>query len=220
MRTDLQVGATFGRWVVVGPSDGAGWLVRCQCGYEGRRRPYKLLSGHSRSCGCLRTDASKARMTKHGGSLANAQVYKVWLALRARCRNPRDASFAGYGGRGICVDPRWDDFEAFAADMGPRPPGASVERLDNDGPYGPQNCVWASREEQNNNTRKNVWVTAGETTLTAAQWARRLGVSAGALYRFLRKSGTGPFESDDALKAALAQCFAPVQEHAQEPVTA
>jgi hypothetical protein len=96
--------------------------------------------------------------------------------MRSRCLNPSDQNFANYGGRGITVCERWRSFEAFLADMGERPPGHSVERKDNDGPYSPENCVWATRVEQANNSRRNLRVAFQGETLTATQWARRFGL--------------------------------------------
>lgn len=86
-------------------------------------------------------------------------LYQTWQNIRAKCRNPNNPQWKDYGGRGIRVCPEWDnDFSRFAADMGARPEGYTIERLDNDGPYSPGNCVWADRHAQMRNQRKTIFI--------------------------------------------------------------
>lgn len=97
--------------------------------------------------------------------------------MRARCNNPKHRRYPDYGGRGIGVDPRWDRFENFFADMGPRPEGMTLERIDNDKGYTPGNCRWATRAEQATNKRNNRVLTYQGETMCTADWARKLGVN-------------------------------------------
>jgi hypothetical protein len=97
--------------------------------------------------------------------------------MRHRCRNPKVRFYRHYGGRGITVCDRWDDFAAFYADMGPRPsPNHSIDRIDNDGPYSPENCRWATAVEQANNQRRTPRFTFRGETLSLKEWSRRTGL--------------------------------------------
>lgn len=105
-------------------------------------------------------------------------LYQTWLSLRQRCNNPKKKEYCRYGGRGIKVDPRWNSFTNFLQDMEPSwQHGLSINRINNDGPYSPSNCEWATQVEQCNNTRQNRHLTYNGETLNLCQWAKRLGVS-------------------------------------------
>jgi hypothetical protein len=110
-------------------------------------------------------------MTTHGGSYR--QEYQSWAAIKARCGNPKNVAFRYYGGRGIKVCQRWlESFEAFFQDMGPKPsPDSSIERIDNSGNYCKENCKWATRFQQMNNTRKNLFIEFNGYRMTMAQWS-------------------------------------------------
>lgn len=104
--------------------------------------------------------------------------YRAWQQINYRCHNPRSKDFARYGARGISVCPEWrTDVQAFIRDMGPRPPRHSIERLDNEGPYSPENCIWATTTVQSRNRRSNHRLEFRGETLTITEWALRTGIS-------------------------------------------
>lgn len=113
---------------------------------------------------------------KHG-----TKTYQTWKSMRERCLCKTAKAYPRYGGRGITVCDRWDSFENFYADMGDRPENHSIERIDNNGPYSPENCKWATDIEQANNKRNNRLLTYGGKTQTVPQWARDLNIKQGTI---------------------------------------
>lgn len=111
----------------------------------------------------------------------------TWSGMRQRCNYRNGPHYSDYGGRGIRVCARWASFEAFAEDMGPRPDGTSIDRIDNDGNYEPGNCQWATPHQQASNKRNNHHITAGGLTLTVAEWTRRLGGSIACVFARLHR---------------------------------
>lgn len=127
-------------------SAGAIWHCQCVCGNFAEVPTLKLRNGLIKSCGCKQNDGHSN--FKHGHSAAKTRTYRTWKEMRQRCMNPNSDKWKWYGGRGITICERWSSFEAFIADMGDRPVGKTLDRLDSDGNYQPDNCRWATPKEQ------------------------------------------------------------------------
>lgn len=205
---ELLVGATFGRWQVFSEAKRRTlpcgqqhrvFICECECGMWKPVLLSALLSGASKSCGCLRNELQRQRVT-HGSSRLGdiSDEYKTWGSMIQRCENPKCQAFEDYGGRGISICPRWrNSFENFLKDMGPRPQGMSIERKDGDGNYEPGNCIWATKLAQTQNRRNTKWVVINGEKLTLAEAAKIGGVD----YDLALKRVTAGWSHEDAVSA-------------------
>lgn len=170
-------GRKIGFLFVLGPTGrSAGkkvlWNCVCECGREKIVVGSRLRAALTTSCGCKR----KSRKT-----LIRNRTYHSWAMMIQRCTNPNNPKFRSYGGRGITVCEQWRKYSVFLSDMGDCPECMSIDRIDNNGIYEPNNCRWADKLTQANNTRSNRFITANGKTMTAAQWSRETGVSSGKI---------------------------------------
>jgi hypothetical protein len=171
------VDCVFGRWTVLALSPNRGrtryWSCQCACGTKREVSGANLASGRSRSCGgCL-----KGYVTKYLRRLYSRE-YESWAGMKARCLTTSCNGFDDYGGRGIKVCDRWlHSFVDFLEDMGPRPLGQSIQRLDKEGDYTPDNCEWTTPAEQVTEKRSDLYLEFGGERLIKSDWAKRLGIS-------------------------------------------
>jgi hypothetical protein len=166
------VGRYFGEIPGLRPNDkNARWECLCDCGGTRIVTSARLIGGLVKSCGCRKNK----RRTTHG--MSRTTEYHIWALMRDRCCNITGRAFKFHGARGITVCERWDSsFQNFFDDMGPRPEGTTLERIDNDKGYSPDNCTWASMKEQSRNRRSNVYVTLWGEKMVLADLAKRLGI--------------------------------------------
>lgn len=173
------------------------WKCSCDCGNEIAVRSNSLRRGITRSCGCLQKEGASSREKTHG--MSKTREFKTWSSMIGRCRNDRQENFHNYGGRGITVCDRWKDFKAFYEDMGLRPKGMSLERVNNDLGYSPVNCTWADMRAQSANTRR----VKNSSTGVVGVWKRR---DTGSYRAAIRVRGVlrhiGEFSTLEAAKAA------------------
>ncbi len=176
MQARDMTGQVFSRLTVVSRASNVGkepyWVCICACGETKAVSGSCLRAGSVRSCGCLAREVTSVRSTKHG--MVGSPEWFTWASMRARCSNPNTRNFSDYGGRGITVCERWNTFEAFFADMGPRPSSShQIDRIDNDSGYFPENCRWVTRSENMRNRR----ITKRYAGLTLREWSEKTGVN-------------------------------------------
>jgi len=169
------------------------WICVCICGNETLTRGPELRQGSQTSCGCktIRPDQSgkNSGTYVHGGEAKHPAEYAIWASMRERCYGVNTKAYPDYGGRGIYICERWQYFPNFYADMGDKPNGLSIDRIDNDGPYSPENCRWATRKEQARNKRSNRLITFNGETHCCVEWAEITGINRNVIDARLDKLG-------------------------------
>ena len=163
------------------------WVCECECGRVKAFRDSNLQSGNTKSCGCIKPQYAKSRLT-HG--MTGTRTHQSWLSMKSRCLNPKVHNYKYYGSRGIKVCKRWMKFENFFADMGERPAGMTLERKNRDGNYELGNCVWATRTEQARNKSNTRFITAFGLTRPLASWAEKAGLSYSVFKRRIQRGWT------------------------------
>jgi len=182
-----MIGKKFGRLTVLrfagkGKPGKLFYECLCDCGNIKTIRKDHLTGGRTKSCGCLRNEQcsktgklNEQHGHSHSKNRCNSPTYYTWVAMKARCSNPNNIGYADYGGRGITVCKRWQRFKNFLADMGERPAGTSIDRIDSDKGYFPGNCRWATKKQQRRNQRSNQFITFNGQTKCIADWAKTTG---------------------------------------------
>lgn len=186
---------TFGRLTVLkrdanGKRGQPRWLCKCDCGNRTIVDASKLKSGHTKSCGCLVAETLSKCRTKHNGK--HTRLYRIWCAMKERCSRKENVAYNSYGGRGIKVCDEWiHDFASFRdwATANGYSDQLSIDRIDPNGNYCPQNCRWESTKTQANNKRRNHSLTHNGKTMTLAQWAEETGINYSTLRSRINREG-------------------------------
>lgn len=197
MRVKFDVGEKVGMLTLIEsfPKDEKGVYkgkFSCACGSTKIIRLSFVKSGHTKSCGCLKIEAKRT----HG--MSSSSEYRIWELMLHRCENPKDKRYKDYGGRGITVCHQWHDFNSFYADMGARPDGLTLDRIDNDKGYSPENCRWATPSEQQLNRRKLKGSKSrfvGVTQRPSGRWSARITVNYKDIY-------LGDYDTEEAASEA------------------
>lgn len=208
-----EVGNRYGRLVALRKvpardRSGAWYQCRCDCGEITYVSTNKLRNGHTKSCGCLKRERGIAGPNLSHG-MSKTRTYKTWKLMRARCNTPSDSHYRWYGARGIAVCPRWESFENFLSDMGERPQGQTLDRIDPDGDYEPSNCRWATTKEQAETNR-------GCFRKGSVPWNKGKGIPKDSIAKIKRLCARGMMYREAAavvgVSAATAYKYGKVQD--------
>lgn len=184
-------GVRFGRLVVLRKAASrkghAMWYCQCDCGNEILTLSASLRSNRTTSCGCARRELVALAFTTHGAS--KGKTYSTWSNMKRRCLDPSNPCYRNYGGRGIAVCEEWRSFEGFYRDMGDRPDGATIERIDVNKGYSKDNCIWATKLDQARNKRNTIRITINGETRPLMEWAEAFNGNYQKMYDVLVRAG-------------------------------
>ena len=203
-------GKRFGRLVALSPYRKDGifyWKCKCDCGKYHDVLAGHLTSGKILSCGCLRSDVSSVNTRTHG--ISKTRIYKIWKGMKYRCYAPQSPVFKDYGGRGIKVCDAWlnnpEAFYNWSVSHGYKD-GLTVDRINVDGDYSPENCRWTDYKTQANNTRRNVLVEYNGEMRTMKQWSEYAGINYQTFVRRIKAYG---WSIDDAINIPVGSTRRP-----------
>ena len=172
------IGMKFGRLIALHETGktkrGYFYLFQCDCGNTKELPASMVRSGKTSSCGCLRSESISAKNFVHG--LVHSGSYQSWQGMKSRCSNKNQDAYKRYGGIGLSFNPSWETFENFVKDMGERPVGMTLDRIDNSKGYSKDNCRWATPAQQNRNTKQNVFITHDGETMCMKDWSNKTGI--------------------------------------------
>ena len=175
-------GQRFGRLIAIkrtniNDSKQSLWLCKCDCGNEVIIRGYCLTNGSTKSCGCYRRELGS--LGKPHNRIKFKRLYSIWIGMKRRCCNTKDAYYKNYGGRGITVCDEWlhnfENFKQWSFANGYKE-SLTIDRINNNGNYEPSNCRWANSKQQSRNTRRNRYLTFNGQTKVASDWAKTIGI--------------------------------------------